>query len=269
MIDTIIHRWLHIPYRLASIEYARPRRPRATILLLHGIGSSSRMWDEVAAKLPPDARIIAVDLLGFGESPKPRWKTYNVRSQARSLIYTLHHLRIYGPVIIVGHSLGALVAIELAKRYKFAVRQLILCSPPFYRSSSRVGFILKPENILLSIYKSANKYPAGAAKVLAFASKYNHANAGFKVDDSNLASFLATLEASIVNQSSLDDAVRLTRSMTVFSGLFDIFVIDRYLRHLKANNTNTALHTLPTGHEITGLYRSAVVKSIKQAVSKV
>jgi len=49
------------------------RRPRLTVLLhIHGITSSSATWDPVIPVLAQHAHVIAPDLLGHGDSDKPR-----------------------------------------------------------------------------------------------------------------------------------------------------------------------------------------------------
>ena len=65
-------------------------------------------------------------MLGFGQSPRPQWAVYDAKTQARSVIATLLKLRFSTPLTIVGHSLGALVAIEMALRYPLLVKKLFL-----------------------------------------------------------------------------------------------------------------------------------------------
>jgi cis-3-alkyl-4-acyloxetan-2-one decarboxylase len=81
--------------------------------------------------------VIVVDLLGFGDSPKPDWATYDARTQAQSLAKTLLGLGLTQRVVLVGHSMGSLVAVEFAKRYPALVKALVLCSPPLYNVDPR------------------------------------------------------------------------------------------------------------------------------------
>src|SRR5690606_13354373 len=99
-------------------------------VFIHGIGGTGGVWKEVIAKLTVEnIRIIVVDLIGFGDSPRPEWAMYSTKFQARSLRSTLLRKGILGKVTIVGHSMGSLVAIDMARRYPLSVKQLILCSP--------------------------------------------------------------------------------------------------------------------------------------------
>ena len=133
LFDVLLHRLLKVPYALHAEVIRSEKQPVATVLFIHGIGNNGHAWDEVIAKLPSDIKIVTVDLLGFGQSPSPSWALYDARTQARSVLATFLKLRLRGPIIIVGHSLGALVAVDIARRYPLIVKSLILCSPPFYQ----------------------------------------------------------------------------------------------------------------------------------------
>lgn len=269
MWDKFIHKILHIPYVLNVVEFSTPKKPLATIIFIHGIGSSSKMWTKMAKQLPGTVRCIGVDLLGFGESPKPSWKPYSAKTQADSVLATLIRLNIRGPVIVVGHSLGALVAVEFTKRYKYKVKKLILCSPPFYRPVSSKTLVAQPEQLLRTIYKTVQNNPKNSKKLLKFISKYNYLNAGFKVDDTTFASYLASLEAAIVNQSSLEDAVKIKKPIEIFSGHFDVLVVDTNIRYLQKHGHNITLTFLAAGHEVAGRYRIKVQKSIENTINDI
>src|SRR5688572_20851458 len=127
-----IRRNLRIPYAL-HVRQNRLGATRLTVLFLHGLGGTGDIWDPIIARLPHDVGIVTIDLLGFGKSPKPSWAEFNVKTQARSIAATFLKHRLVGPVIIVGHSMGALVAVELARKYPRIVKGLVLCNPPFYK----------------------------------------------------------------------------------------------------------------------------------------
>jgi pimeloyl-ACP methyl ester carboxylesterase len=179
MWDKLLHKYLRAPYILNAEELQAPTQQTATIILLHGIGSSLSMWKPLVKKMPADVRIIAIDLLGFGASPKPNWNTYNVRTQADSLATTLFSMKIRGPVVVVGHSLGSLVAIEFARRYPLMTKSLVLVSPPLYnpdRIRKRRDF--NPDDVLKRMYAIFASKPDAAGKILKLASRYYLANKG-------------------------------------------------------------------------------------------
>jgi pimeloyl-ACP methyl ester carboxylesterase len=268
MLDTVIHRWLKIPYSLHVHTNRRVRRPRATILFIHGIGNSGEAWDKVIAKLPEDLRVVTIDLLGFGQSPKPRWAVYDVRRQARSVMMTYVRLRLAGRVVIVGHSLGALVAIEMAKRYPLVISSLVLCSPPFFNPDPAVKqFIPSTERILKDLYRALQKFPDQFVKIARLAARFGLINKSFKVTDEDVHSYMGALEASILNQTSLQDAEKLQVPVRIFYGTLDPVIVASNIKTLAKANQNVEIKSIVIGHEVRRQYVPAVVKAIDELAS--
>lgn len=270
MWQTFLHKWLKAPYQLYAHQYHNPKHPRVTVILLHGIGSSYKMWDDVAKKLPQDARVIAVDMLGFGRSPKPEWKTYHTKAQADSIVTTLLTLRVSGPIVVVGHSLGALVAVEFARRYPILVRSLVLISPPIFHSSAQVRkFAYKPEEFVKLIYKTASERPDDVARLLQLAAKYRLVNRGFDPKLVNAATYIATLDASIINQTTVKDVLKLRQPTHIVTGKFDPFVMERNIKYVVKNGRRITWNKVLAGHEISGLLQRTTIKAIKSAINDV
>jgi pimeloyl-ACP methyl ester carboxylesterase len=94
------------------------------IVLVHGITGSSTTWREVMPALAPSYTVIAPDLLGHGESAKPRGD-YSLGAHAdgiRDLLVTLgiEH------ATFVGHSLGGGIAMQLAYQFPERCERLVL-----------------------------------------------------------------------------------------------------------------------------------------------
>ena len=267
MWDAIIHKWLRIPYTLHVSVDRKVSKPRATVLFIHGIGHSGDVWQETIAKLPSDVRCISIDLLGFGQSPKPRWEIYSVRLQAKMFIATFLRIGLKGPVILVGHSLGALVSVEIARKYPLIVRSLILCSPPFYRQDPIAKKLLPhSETILKDIYKAIHKNPEQFLKISALAVKYGIVNKSYSVTEDDVHAYMGALEASIINQTSLQDAIKIRKPIRIIYGALDAVVIGRNLKYLVRHNPNATLTTIIAGHEMARLYIPATVKAIQAAI---
>ena len=96
------------------------------ILLIHGITCSGGTWDPVIPALAEHAHVIAPDLLGHGESDKPRtdYSLSAFASGMRDLLECLGHER----VTVVGHSLGGGVAMQFAYQYFEYCERLVLVS---------------------------------------------------------------------------------------------------------------------------------------------
>lgn len=267
MLDKIVHQWLRVPYSLHVHTDQRVKKPRATILFIHGIGNSGTAWDDVISRLPSDLRLVTIDLLGFGHSQRPSWIVYDAATQARSVIATFLKLRIRGKVIIVGHSLGSLVAVEIAKRYPLLVKSLILCSPPFYHlDTEKKQLFPSSDRILNDLYRQVKKHPEEVVKLAAFALKLGLVNKSFSLTHNDAPAYMNALEASIINQTSLNDAIRLKVPMQILYGKLDPVVVLKNLRTLERSNASATVTTLLAAHEVQGAtFIRAVTDAINQA----
>ncbi|QAY74306.1 alpha/beta hydrolase [Agromyces protaetiae] len=99
-----------------------------TAILIHGIMSDSRAWHRVTAELETHGfRVLAVDLAGHGRSP--RAKRYSPAAWADDVVETLAPLLDGPPDVVMGHSLGGLVASLVGDR--LAPRAAIYVDPAF------------------------------------------------------------------------------------------------------------------------------------------
>lgn len=94
------------------------------LLLIHGIGDSSRTWDAVLPLLAKHHTVIAPDLLGHGDSDKPR-ADYSLGGFANGMRDLLLLLGI-PTATVVGHSLGGGIALQFAYQYPQMCERLIL-----------------------------------------------------------------------------------------------------------------------------------------------
>jgi pimeloyl-ACP methyl ester carboxylesterase len=103
------------------------------VVLLHGMCGSHRYWGADFDRLAERCRLIVPDLLGFGESPKPP-SGYTPGDHADAVAACLREAGIDQPAIVVGHSMGTLVALALLHRHPELVDSVIAISPPVYQS---------------------------------------------------------------------------------------------------------------------------------------
>lgn len=110
-----------------GIHYTLRDRPAPTVVLLHGLGSSSADWPEQRAVLEVRYRVVGIDLQGHGRSPLPAGGL-TVERMARAVGALLE--RVDGaPAHVLGLSLGACVALRLALADPQRVRSLTLVNP--------------------------------------------------------------------------------------------------------------------------------------------
>jgi pimeloyl-ACP methyl ester carboxylesterase len=109
------------------VSYRTAGDGESVVLLIHGIAGSAEQWDQVVPLLAERYTVIAPDLLGHGQSAKPRGD-YSLGAYAvglRDMLVALGHRR----ATVVGHSLGGGVAMQFAYEYPpFAERMVLVSS---------------------------------------------------------------------------------------------------------------------------------------------
>jgi len=189
-----------------SYAIAGPRLGTAPMLwLIHGIGDSNQAWSKVLPLLAERHTVVAPDLLGHGQSDKPR-ADYSIGGYAngmRDLMVVLGVDR----ATIVGHSLGGGVAQQFAYQYPARVERLVLVS------SGGLGLEVHPIFRLASV--------PGAGHAIALTSR-----APLRRPIVTAARLLA--QVGVLGHSDLDEATHILR------GLRDRSTRTAFLRTLRA-----------------------------------
>jgi pimeloyl-ACP methyl ester carboxylesterase len=124
-----------------QVRYTFMRSPEPSnkppILLIHGFGASLLQWQENLLPLSQSHSVYALDLVGFGASEKAD-TAYRVELWADQ-VYDFWRTFIREPIVLVGHSLGALVALTAAVAYPEMVKNLVLLTLPAARQELLVG----------------------------------------------------------------------------------------------------------------------------------
>ena len=89
------------------------------VLMIHGFLDSRRTWDEAIEKMPVDRDVFAMTLRGWGDSSKNG--PFTIASYATDVVKLLDALTIEAAVL-VGHSMGTLVATAVAARSNPQIR---------------------------------------------------------------------------------------------------------------------------------------------------
>ena len=105
------------------------------VILIHGIAASLHDWDDLIPALTENGyAAYAPDLLGHGDSPRLDSRLYQIDWIFEHFSNWVKSLRLTEPAILIGHSLGAHVALEYARRVSAWTRGLVLVNP-FYSPS--------------------------------------------------------------------------------------------------------------------------------------
>jgi len=132
--------------RLLDVDGVRlhvvERGEGSPVVLIHGNMVSQRDFEAsgLMERLARDHRVIAFDRPGFGHSSRPRNRLWTPTAQAELLHAALAQLGVE-PAVVVGHSMGAMVALALALDHPADVRRLVLLGG-YYYPTARVDALL-------------------------------------------------------------------------------------------------------------------------------
>ena len=94
------------------------------ILCVHGLTANCRCWDLIASSLVPENNILAMDLRGRGLSDKPS-SGYSLQHHIQDILCVLDDLK-QERIVLIGHSLGAFIAMAFAANYPERTEKIIL-----------------------------------------------------------------------------------------------------------------------------------------------
>lgn len=127
------------------------------IVFLHGMLASKRYWTDLLPPLALKHRLLTLDLLGFGESPKPD-TSYSVKEHLTAISQTITQaLGGEEKFILAGHSMGAILALNFAIENPKRVQKLILIAPPIIESPEDLKEEMKASSSAVMVALSFNK----------------------------------------------------------------------------------------------------------------
>ncbi|MCB9453767.1 MAG: alpha/beta fold hydrolase [Anaerolineaceae bacterium] len=135
------------------------------VYLVHGWIGSWRYWVPTMQQLQSKYRVYAIDLFGFGDSGKNESK-YSLDHQVQMLLDFMKNMG-QPKIALVGHGLGALVAIEIARRDPDSVPRLALVNPPLFDPGDLETRIPAGRPVALTDNRSAaSGVPANEATIM-------------------------------------------------------------------------------------------------------
>lgn len=109
-----------------TVEFvAQGSETGAPVILLHGLSDSWRSFEPLLPHLPESIRAYALSLRGHGESDRPV-SPYGMSDMAADVVAFMDAMGITDTATVVGHSMGARVAMQLAVDHPGRVRRLVL-----------------------------------------------------------------------------------------------------------------------------------------------
>jgi len=207
------------------------------VVMIHGIASSSVTFENVVPLIEGSHRVIAIDLLGFGGSPAPADARYTIEEHVASLARTIRSLRLRDPFVLVGHSMGTLIAARYAAtrhvRPRHArLRRLVLVSPPIYLAPDAIGD--RRDRTAMELYlrlyeylRTNKDFTIRAAAGLARLSPIKNL---LVVSEANWHAFVLSLQNSIESQTSVSDLASVRVPVEVVYGALDPFLAPSGMR---------------------------------------
>ncbi|WP_291051666.1 alpha/beta hydrolase [Herbiconiux sp.] len=225
---------LHVAYDSGAPEQAAPSGEAAEhpiVVMIHGIASSAATFTFVRPLIEPTHRVIAIELLGFGGSPQPENAKYTLEEHVAALAHTVRSLHLTRPFVLVGHSLGCLIATRYAATHESHVQKLVLVSPPVYLAPSEIG---DPRARLkmagyLQAYQYFRKNKDFTLAHAAIVSRLLPVEHVMEVTEQNWTPFVLSLENCIEQQTVISDLSRVDIPVEVVYGRFDEFLVPENL----------------------------------------
>ncbi len=261
--DRFWHKTLQRPYRL---HRAIDEGSGAPIVLLHGIGKTGDTWEHVVELLGHKHRIVAFDLLGFGASPQPDWPEYTTDDHVKAVIASIEKLG-QKPLTLVGHSMGCLIAVRLARLRPDLVQHLVLYEMPLYEGLPNKRMYRLRTDLYYRLYRRIMKFqPASQVEKVKLAQKLAKRIAGFEVDERNWQPFMKSLEHTIMAQTTAEDIKHVSVPIDVIYGRFDMLVIrGKPQKFFGKDSGHITAHTIRESHVISQKASRFIVERIEAA----
>lgn len=268
MFDSFLHKTLRIPYRLNIEKMRSLKNPQAVVVFIHGLASDAGMWKVAESEIEGEFDIYAVDLIGHGKSPKPKWNgVQKLNIQARAIRRMVFLMKKYKkPLFLVGHSMGSLVAAEFSKKYSNLVDGIFLLSPPIYspdeaRDSIQEFILKKGYEKIISEPKDSMRFvnrviDAGVVDVDRFNSQ------------EQFRPVRKALKEAIVEQDTFLVLSKTKIPTKIIYGAFDPVVIGKNIRKLGRINPNITTSRVLSAHDPTKLMILQVSKGIDKILKE-
>lgn len=117
-----------------KLEKNDEERPLQNVIFIHGFISSSSLWTEtvfsnLSEHSKQNYKLFAVDLLGFGASPKPMDCLYTLKDHLEMIEKSVIIPFKLNSFHLVAHSMGCVIALALAAKYSESVKSISLVAP--------------------------------------------------------------------------------------------------------------------------------------------
>lgn len=240
---------------------------KPTIVMLHGIGATYKTWDVLNAELDTSKyRIIAIDLLGCGLSPRPKGCQYCVDDHVKYLRKTIKKLKIRRPFKIVGHSMGSIIAARYCRLYPSRIKEVFLLSLPIYfKDNKNVNFSHKRTDFYLKAYEFISQKKDLTIKYSKHVRNILRIKDGINIDEDSWDGFSRSLRNTIIKQNTFDDISNLKLPVHIIFGALDEFLVQENVFKLDKFKNVDITKLSGINHTITPRFAKSVAEIINKS----
>lgn len=268
----IWHKVFRKPIKFARAYDNHAKHAKLTVVFLHGISATSDTWRTTIKQIENDpelkgVRLVALDLLGFGKSLHADWLKYDEAEYLRALHRSLKSIRRSGPIILIGHSMGSLIAADYVVDYDNAIeiKRLILVSPPLLMADELAKL---PDQVYTKSYHSLHKFAndVPAAEVIA---KLVQRFSSFRSDYIKTTAFARSMDNIILNPRNYQTFVKLHVPTLIIHGHFDPLVMSSNLKRAAKRNPRYLKYISVIGHhDISVGKRAKILLELKKILKE-
>ncbi len=244
------------------------KKPRLTVVFLHGISATSDTWRTTIHAFSKNrdlknVRLIALDLLGFGKSLQSNWLDYDYLDYDSALDASMKKYKISGPVVLVGHSMGSLIAAHYATDYRPSIDLvgLILVSPPVLMSEELAKL---PDRVYTKSYSSLHRL-ARDEPVMEVIANFIQRFSSFSSKYIKTPAFGRSMEQVILNHHNFQTFANLKVPPLIIHGHFDPLVMRSNLKHAaEVNPEHIRFISVMGHHDVSSQKRTKILIELKR-----
>jgi len=222
------------------------------VVMIHGIASSSVTFHHLVPLLEPTHRCITIDILGFGTSPQPVNATYSLDEHAAALDHTIRSLDLEEPFILIGHSLGGIIAARYAATHPRKLSRLVLVGAPVYLPPAMLGDAGDRSTMgaYFTLYDYMRSNPGLTQRAAAALASIAPIKNVLELTEENWVPFTLSLKNAIESQTTLADLSSVQIPVDFVFGALDPFLapgavaIVQQLRHVTTLRVPRVAHLL-------------------------
>ena len=256
------------PIKYLNVAVDSGSRNRPTIVMLHGIAATSKTWNPLLQEINTHKyRIVVLDLLGFGKSASPIGCSYTTEDHLFYVRRTLRKLRVKTPFVIMGHSMGSIIAARYCHDYPDEINSAYLLSLPLYlnRDAQQTKLAHTSTDLYFKAYDFLCQNKDFAIKHSQRIRKIFSIEDGVEITDENWDAFRLSLKNTIIKQTAYDDIKNSDVPMNVIYGSLDEFLITESINKLGAFENVTIKKLNVADHTFSSKYAKYVVSLLDQA----